>query len=67
LRRTPDPSDRRVKRIAITAEGEAAVAATEPLRVQLIDQLFGALDDGEQQQFAAMLDKLATRMDELEG
>src|SRR3546814_13117155 len=43
IQRVPDKEDRRVKRLAITPAGEAAVAGTEPLRVGLGARLFHAL------------------------
>lgn len=59
LRRDPDPLDRRVKRISITEGGRAMVAATEPIRVELIEDIFGVLSDKERAQLSAILDKLA--------
>jgi DNA-binding MarR family transcriptional regulator len=45
--RVADPSDRRVKRISLTAEGKAVLAATEPARLGLSDRAFGVLEDDE--------------------
>ncbi len=59
VRRELDPRDRRVKRLWITDAGVAAIAATEPLRLAMTDQIFGVLDAAEREQFQAMLVKLA--------
>ena len=67
VRREPDPQDRRVKRLSITAAGVAATVATEPLRVALVEQIFGVLDAKEQAQLAAILAKLAVAIGEQEA
>jgi len=64
--RTADPSDRRVKRLSITPAGEAAVRATEPLRLALIEQLFGALDEEDRARLDAMLERLLARLEEVD-
>jgi len=58
VRREPDPKDRRAKRIVITDAGRQAVAATEPIRRELIDQVIGTLDAGEREAFGRILGKL---------
>src|SRR5579875_911042 len=58
LRREPDPADRRVKRISITDEGRRAIAATEPLRLKLVDSIFGALGGEERTELARIVSKL---------
>jgi DNA-binding MarR family transcriptional regulator len=45
--RTPDPDDRRAKRLAITSSGAAAIAVTEPLRQRLCREIVSVLDDEE--------------------
>jgi DNA-binding MarR family transcriptional regulator len=67
VRREPDPQDRRVKRLSITEAGLAATAATEPLRVALVEQIFGVLDDAERGQLEAILVKLAAAIGEQEA
>ena len=57
--REPDPSDRRAKHVSITAAGLAALQATQPLRVALIDRVFGVLEPGESDQLHALIAKLA--------
>lgn len=59
LRREPDPNDRRVKQLFVTKAGCAAIAATEPLRCQLTQQIFGSLAPDQQQQLRIILDLLA--------
>lgn len=60
--RTPDPADRRVKRLAITAAGEAAVAITEPLRQRLADKILSALDEEERKEFHQSVRKMLHRI-----
>lgn len=62
VRRDPDPDDRRAKRISITPAGREAIAATEPIRLDLIGRIFGALDEDERRQLAALLDKLTAAL-----
>lgn len=58
VRRDPDPKDRRVKRIALTDAGRAAIAASEPTRRTLIDRVFGVLEPGEREELARLVAKL---------
>ncbi len=66
VRREPDGHDRRVKWISITDEGRRVIAETEPLRLKLVDQIFGELTNEERDQFSGILAKLADRLDEVE-
>jgi DNA-binding MarR family transcriptional regulator len=66
IRREPDAVDRRVKRVIITAEGKRAIDATEPLRVEMIDRIFGRLSEEEQAQLGRILDKLTAAIDDEE-
>ena len=56
--RVPDRDDRRVKRLAITPAGEAAVTVTEPLRIELGAKLLKPLTPSDRRQFHAALQKL---------
>jgi DNA-binding MarR family transcriptional regulator len=58
IRREPDPKDRRAKRILITEAGQQAVAATEPIRRELISQVMGSLTGEEREALARILGKL---------
>lgn len=58
VRRTADPTDRRVKRLSLTAAGEQAVGATEPLRRALTSQILAELDGEERQTLQRLLRKL---------
>lgn len=58
IQRLPDPADRRVKRLEITAAGEAAVAATEPLRREMTEELLDILDPEERAHLHQALRKL---------
>ena len=63
VERYPDASDRRVKQVSLTAAGQRAVAAIEPLRRHLIQQVFGALTQDEQRRLAVIFGKLTAAMD----
>lgn len=67
VRREPDPYDRRVKRLSITEAGRAATAATEPLRLAMMGQIFGVLDTSEREQLQGLLAKLAMAVGEQEA
>ena len=67
VRREPDPQDRRVKRLSITEAGLAATAATEPLRLALVEQIFGVLDAEERERLGAILAKLSVAIGEQEA
>ena len=66
VERTPDPVDRRVKRIVLTPSGMAALDALGPARQLLSDRLFAALDATELDQLTALLERLNTRLLDLE-
>ncbi len=59
VRRDPDAHDRRVKRVSITSAGRQAIAATEPLRLQLVERIFGILGQEERAQLDRIVDKLS--------
>lgn len=67
VRREGDPADRRVKRISITEEGQRAIRATEPLRLQLVDRIFGALSPEQRNQLAGIVATLSVKVDEAEA
>jgi DNA-binding MarR family transcriptional regulator len=67
IRRDPDAHDRRVKRVSITPEGQQAIAATEPLRVQLVERIFGGLDEEERAQLHRIVVKLSAAVAEEEA
>jgi DNA-binding MarR family transcriptional regulator len=66
VRREPDAVDRRVKRVIITREGRRAIEATEPLRVEMIDRIFGRLSPEERSQLRHIVDKLTAAVEEEE-
>lgn len=65
VRRAPDPDDRRAKRILITPEGEAAVAASQPIRAKFLVDVFSVLDAQERDELVRVIDKLSARIEEL--
>ncbi len=67
LRRDPDPNDRRAKRLSVTDEGKRAIRATEPLRLMLVDRIFGLLAPAERDQLWAILSKLEAPIAALEA
>jgi DNA-binding MarR family transcriptional regulator len=66
VQRFPDPLDGRVKRISLTPEGQAVIAAAEPIRAELNQAIFGVLDGEEQAQLREMLAKLGNAADGME-
>lgn len=56
--RSKNEQDRRGVNIAITDEGKEAMEALKRQHEDNMQGMFGALDDGEQQQLLALLDKL---------
>jgi DNA-binding MarR family transcriptional regulator len=66
VRRDPDPVDRRAKRVSITEAGQTAISTSEPVRLALLDEMFGALDDADRVAFARAMDKLNARLAALE-
>jgi DNA-binding MarR family transcriptional regulator len=66
VRRAPDPTDGRVKRISLTEAGEAVITSAEPMRLRLNQTIFGVLDEEERAQLRATLAKLDAAADRLE-
>lgn len=56
--RATDSQDRRVKRLAITPLGESAIAATEPLRKELIQEMCAVLSEADRVQLHDILHRL---------
>jgi DNA-binding MarR family transcriptional regulator len=63
VQRVADASDRRVKQVSLTEAGLRAVATTKPLRLQLVERVFGVLNEAEQAHFAALLDKMTAAIE----
>ncbi|WP_442680476.1 MarR family winged helix-turn-helix transcriptional regulator [Sphingomonas sp. ASY06-1R] len=66
VQRTPDPSDRRAKRLSITPAGEAALAASEPVRQKFLTEVFGILSDEERQALSRALHKMNDRLEQID-
>jgi len=62
--RTTDPADRRVKRLAITPLGRSAIAATEPLRKALIEEMCAPLSESDRVQLCDILQRWAASLAE---
>ena len=62
--RTTDPQDRRVKRLAITPLGESAIAATEPLRRELMAEICAVLSEDDRVQLHDILGRLVASLSE---
>jgi len=62
--RTADPADRRVKRLAITPLGRSAIAATEPLRKELIGELCAPLSETDRAELHDILKRWADALGE---
>ena len=67
VRRDPDPNDRRAKRVSLTPEGRKAIAATEPLRVRLVERIFGSLDADDRAHLDRILGRLSDALDREEA
>lgn len=67
VRREPDASDRRAKRVIVTDAGLRAIAATEPLRLELVNQIFGSLEMDDRAQLDRILDRLSAAIDRHDG
>jgi DNA-binding MarR family transcriptional regulator len=58
VERAPDPDDKRVHRIRVSAEGRRVVRAAAPAHLARINQVVSLLDLEERQQLLALLAKL---------
>jgi MarR family transcriptional regulator, lower aerobic nicotinate degradation pathway regulator len=58
LRRQPSPEDRRVRRIHLTAEGEALLARAAPAMLKAQQRIVGPLGPADREQFIALLNTL---------
>lgn len=67
VERLPDPSDRRAKIVSLTAAGRKFFEEVNPLHERMRERIFGALSLQEQSHFAELLDKLNTRLLQLEA
>jgi len=67
VRRDPDPDDRRAKRVSLTPEGRKAIAATEPLRIRLVERIFGTLDAEDLAHLDRILGRLSEALDKEEA
>lgn len=65
--RTPDAHDRRVKQVSITDEGRRVTSETEPLRQEMIGDVFGTLTAEERTQLGAMFAKMQAALDRQEA
>jgi DNA-binding MarR family transcriptional regulator len=63
--RQPDPTDRRALLVALTSEGEAALAVARTARARLMKQVFGALKADDRATMARLLQTLDDAMAEL--
>ena len=60
--RTPDPTDRRARRITLTEDGRARLCALERSLRAAEDDLLAPLDAGERAELRALLLRVATRV-----
>lgn len=60
--RTPDPRDRRAKRISLTEEGKAVIRDVAPLKDAIGGQLFEVLDAADQGKLLSILETLNERL-----
>jgi DNA-binding MarR family transcriptional regulator len=63
--RTPDPNDRRAKRITITDEGRAVIRDVDPCRHAFTAQVFEVLTQADQDEMQRLLNILNRRLIEM--
>lgn len=62
LIRRPDPGDRRVNRLYLTAEAEAIQAEMGRIAEQMLDDAMASLDDGEREALTDMMERVKTQL-----
>jgi DNA-binding MarR family transcriptional regulator len=65
--RDPDPIDRRAKVVSLTDVGQAVLNVTEPMRLGLVERVFGVLSKTDRIALEAILAKLSAALDREEG
>ncbi|MCS6890927.1 MAG: MarR family transcriptional regulator [Rhodovarius sp.] len=65
LRRAPDPKDRRVRRLSLTAEGKALLRRVEPTVQRMQEELLAPLTAEERRIFLRALRKIAAAHNEI--
>lgn len=65
IERRPSPEDRRSKLIALTEHGREALALAQPTVQGFVKDVFAALDAGEQEMLANLVEKLTARLDRI--
>ena len=66
VKREPDPSDRRAKRLSLTSLGENAAKRAETARKRFIQEVYGVLDDDECDAIVRIVAKLNDRLSEFD-
>ena len=61
---TPDPRDRRVRRLTVTADGAALEARLTAAQIHLLDRAFDGLDPAAQDHWFEVMDRLARAPDQ---
>jgi DNA-binding MarR family transcriptional regulator len=59
LRRKPDPRDRRMRRLRVSAAGRKKFRAALDVALALQGEVLGVLQEGERERFLEVLDKVA--------
>lgn len=62
LVRRPDPTDRRINRLYLTAEAEAVQAELARIAEQLLDDAMAALDAGERAALSDMMERVKAQL-----
>ena len=62
--RSPDPSDRRVKRVSLTPRGMEVAEASEGTYFRRVEEVFGALGAGERKNLVRALERVRTALAE---
>jgi DNA-binding MarR family transcriptional regulator len=62
LVRRPDPADRRINRLYLTAEAERVQAEMGRIAEQLLDDAMASLDDGEREALTDMMERVKVQL-----
>jgi len=65
VRREEDRSDRRMKRVRLTAAGQSVLAALNDARLSALHELMSSLDDEQAQSLAHALELILSRRDDI--
>ena len=65
VERKPDPGDRRIVRVALSAQGQATTERMQQNKRQLLAEAFASFSESEQTAIVQMLDRLTATIEKL--